>query len=233
MAHPDPRRGVFETLLVRAGRPIELDAHLGRLRSSLAALARGPVPAGTRDAVLELAAEADLGRLRVTVAPGAEPELRIAPVSREVIFPAWEGAAALRPLEVPGGLGCHKWADRTRVLAAEADPDAVPLVVDADGSVLEASRGNVFLVRGGVVVTPRADGRLLPGITRRRVVAVARAAGLKVREAPVSLGDLGAADEVFLTGAVRGIEAVRGCVDVARWSDAPVAARLAAWLEQQ
>jgi branched-subunit amino acid aminotransferase/4-amino-4-deoxychorismate lyase len=35
---PDPQQGVFETLLVLNGRPIELDAHLARLEASLKAL---------------------------------------------------------------------------------------------------------------------------------------------------------------------------------------------------
>lgn len=233
MARPDVRRGVFETLLVRGGRPLELDAHLGRLRSSLDALYDTATPAGTRDALLERARGVNLGRLRVTVAPGAGPDVRLAEVAPGLVFPGWDGALTLRPLELRGGLGAHKWADRSRVLGAEADPDTVPLVVDADGSVLEASRGNVFLVRHGVLVTPRTDGRLLPGVTRRRVLALARAAGLAVREERVTLGELLEADELFVTGAVRGIEPVRRCVDGAAWPDAPVAARLAELLRRQ
>jgi para-aminobenzoate synthetase/4-amino-4-deoxychorismate lyase len=233
MARPDVRRGVFETLLVRAGRPLELDAHLSRLRASLDAVYGTRPPAGTRDAMLERARGVALGRLRVTVAPGAGPELRLAEVAPELVFPGWHGALTLRPLEVRGGLGAHKWADRSRVLGAEADPDTLPLVVDADGSVLEASRGNVFLVRHGVLVTPRTDGRLLSGVTRRRVLALARAAGLPVREERVTFGELLAADEMFVTGAVRGIEPVSGSLDAVFWPDAPVAARLAELLRRQ
>src|SRR3954447_11852769 len=33
--HADPDRGVFETMLVLEGRPVELDAHLERLAASL------------------------------------------------------------------------------------------------------------------------------------------------------------------------------------------------------
>jgi branched-subunit amino acid aminotransferase/4-amino-4-deoxychorismate lyase len=95
-------------------------------------------------------------------------------------------------------------------------------VIDADGAVLEASRANLFLVTGGVVVTPRADGRLLPGVTRRRVLDLAVEAGLEVREAIVTLGDLAAADEVFLTGSVRGIEPVRGCDGAGEWGPGPI-----------
>ncbi len=40
-AVPDPRKGVFETLLVLDGRPVEWDAHMARLRASLSALYPG------------------------------------------------------------------------------------------------------------------------------------------------------------------------------------------------
>jgi para-aminobenzoate synthetase / 4-amino-4-deoxychorismate lyase len=169
--------------------------------------------------------------LRVTVAPGADPEVCTAPVVPSIVFPPWHGGPLLRPLVIPGGLGAHKWADRSRVEDAERDPATVPLVIDADGSVLEVSRGNVFLVTGRKLSTPPADGRILPGITRRRVLAGARAAGVPVRERPVSFDDLLAADEVFLTGAVRGVEPVRGCAG-ARWSEGPVTAELARRLRQ-
>jgi para-aminobenzoate synthetase/4-amino-4-deoxychorismate lyase len=75
--------------------------------------------------------------------------------------------------------------------------------------VLEGSRANVFAREGDALVTPPADGRILPGVTRGRVLEIARAEGAKVREEALSLERLRAADEVFLSGSVRGIEPVR------------------------
>ena len=220
--------GVFETLLVRDGRPVELDAHLARLEASLGVVFSAPLPRGAGRLVREHAAGIGLGRLRLAVDP-AGIAVRVAEVPAELLFPDWERALWLVPLEVRGGIGAHKWADRRLLEAAEAraGAGALPLVVDGDGTVLEASRGNVFLVAGGTLVTPRADGRLLPGITRRRVLELAGEAGLDVRETVVKLGDLPAADEVFVTGAVRGIEPVRGCDGEARWHEAPTASLLA------
>jgi para-aminobenzoate synthetase/4-amino-4-deoxychorismate lyase len=200
---------VFETLLVQAGQPVELDAHLGRLTASLDAVYGVRPPAGVRALVLERASGLELGRLRLTVAPGAGPDVRVAEVTRETVFPAAADGPRLHPLVIPGGLGAHKWADRTRVASAEHDPGILPLVLDRDRSVLEASRANVFLVSGGVLITPATDGRLLPGVTRRRVLSLARAAGIPVAERAVSHAELLAADEVFLTGSVRGVEPVR------------------------
>ena len=218
---PDVSRGVFETLLVRHGRPVELDAHLERLGASVEALYGARVPAGAEALVRDRARGLRLGRLRLTVAPTGGGQLgadtRVANVADEVVFPDRE--VALAPAVVEGGLGPHKWADRDLLERLEADAgDAVPLLVDGDGSVLEASRANVFAVEGGAVLTPPADGRILPGVTRARVIALAGA-----REEPLTLDRLLAAGEVFLTGAVRGVEPVR---------DGAVTRRVAAALQR-
>jgi para-aminobenzoate synthetase/4-amino-4-deoxychorismate lyase len=216
-SHPDQRVGVFETLLVRDGRPIELDAHMERLRSSLATLYDAPVPPGTELLLLDQARELTLGRLRLTVAPNGDDTLaanvRVAPVEPAQVFPAFERAASLVRLLVPGGLAGHKWADRTIVEPMEAT-GAVPLILDGDDAVLEASRANVFIVESGEIVTPPLDGRLLAGVTRRRILEL-----LPVREEPVGLDRLLAADEVFLTGSIRGVEPVRDFETTRQWTE--------------
>jgi branched-chain amino acid aminotransferase len=64
----------------------------------------------------------------------------------------------------------------------------------------EVSSCNVFVVKGGVVATPDTRGTILPGITRKSVIELARDRGYKVEERLVSIDDLVAADEVFCTG---------------------------------
>jgi para-aminobenzoate synthetase / 4-amino-4-deoxychorismate lyase len=230
-SHPDQRLGVFETLLVRDGRPVELDAHLERLRSSLDALYDAPVPPGTELLVLDQARALTLGRLRLTVAPNGPGKLaatvRVAPVEPEQVFPAFARAAALVRLVVPGGLGSHKWADRTIVESVEA-AGAVPLILDGDDAVIEASRANVFIVESGEMVTPPDDGRLLAGVTRRRLLEL-----LPVREEPVSLDRLLAADEVFLTGSVRGVEPVRDFERTRQWTEGTLTGVVADHLRRQ
>lgn len=233
---PDPAEGVFETTLVVNGKALEVDAHLARLESSLDALYGLPLPAEARSLVEGAAAATELGRLRLTVVPDAGTPIasvRVAAVEQELVFPDWEHAVELAPVTVPGGIGAHKWADRRLLERAEAEVGpAVPLVVDSDGAPLEGSRGNLFLVRDGVVVTPPADGRLLPGITRAQAIAVARDLGIEVREEPVRPDDLAEADEAFLTGGVRGVEPVRRCVGVSEWDSGEVTTRVAAELRR-
>jgi len=218
--------------LVRAGRPLELDAHLERLDASLRALFGAGAPAEARELVLDHARGEDLARLRLTVAADDRSTLRaevaVAPVDPSLVLPGWNRAVELAPLLVGGGIGRHKWADRRLLAGAEAElAPRVPLLVDQDGSVLEASRGNLFLVRDGVLVTPPTDGRILPGVTRWRVLQFAAALDIPLREEAIALERLADAAEVFVTGAVRGIEPVRGCDGILFGREGPTTAALA------
>jgi para-aminobenzoate synthetase / 4-amino-4-deoxychorismate lyase len=229
---PDPALGVFETLLVVGGRPVELDPHLARLDASLQALFDAPAPPAARELVLDHARGADLARLRITVAPGERRELAatvaVAAVDASLVLPGPERALELAPLVVPGGIGAHKWADRGLLAGAEADAaPRLPLLLDRDGAVLEVSRGNLFVVDDGILVTPPTDGRILPGVTRRRVLELAEALDVPVREDVVGFDRLRGTAEVFVTGAVRGIEPVRACDGAVLASEGRITATLA------
>jgi len=237
--------GVFETLLVLDGRPVEWEAHLARLRASLAVLYpdRNPpdleVPATDRPwdgSTTRATAEA----MRITVARSASGRLTPTVASRPAPgeFPVqWTGntpvpSIALGGTPIAGGfLGPHKWADRSLLDEVQAGlPDgALPLIVDGD-EVLEASRANVFAVRDGALFTPPLDGRILPGVTRMRVLQLAATLEIEACEEPLSRGDLRAADEVFLTGSLRGIEPAAALDEQPLAGGGEVAAKLAAEL---
>jgi len=201
-------------MLVLDGRPVELEAHMERLSLSLRSLFGIDLPRETRESVLDGARPVEHGKLRITIVPRPDgsPTTAIAttPVERPLVFPDPTGAVVLRTVVVDGGLGEHKWADRDLLERAEAGAPAgvVPLLVDRDGWVLEAARGSVFAPRDGRLLTPPTDGRILPGIARRRVIEVADSLGIETREGPLALADL-RAGEAFLAGSVRGIEPVR------------------------
>jgi para-aminobenzoate synthetase/4-amino-4-deoxychorismate lyase len=228
---PDPAAGVFSTTLVADGRAAETDAHLTRLERSLGELYGVPVPAGTRELIADGAAGLRLGRLRVTVLPGEQPTVRTAEVDESTVFPST--LTDLAPVTVAGWTGAHKWADR-RLLdrAQEQVGSALPLLLDPDGTVLEASRSNVFAVVDGALVTPALDGRVLPGVARARVIELARAAGISVAERVLTLDELAAADEVFLTGGVRGVEPAGSCEGVGEWDSGGISAQVAAELQR-
>jgi para-aminobenzoate synthetase / 4-amino-4-deoxychorismate lyase len=212
---PDPQKGIFETLLVVDGRPVELDAHLDRLAASIEALYGVAAAADPREEIVERARGLELGRLRATLAPGADgrlgTEIVTAEVDPAVVFPGLERAVSVHTILLEGGLGAHKWVDRALIEETEArlPADAVAVLVDHGGAVLEGLRANVFAVNGETLATPPADGRILPGIARRRVAKAAEAVGLALDETELTVGDLMTADEVFLAGSVRGVEPVR------------------------
>ncbi len=198
---PDPALGVFETLLVTDGRIHGLDGHLGRMDRSLRDLYTLARPARLPEQLeARAAALSGLHRLQVDAFPrdGAlEIELTTSPLT--------PGAAPLvlgTPVLVPGGLGEHKWRDRRRIEALTTS-DCVPLMMDRDGCLLEAVWGNLWLREGERLITPPADGRLLPGVTRARLIELAPALGFAAAEEPVSVARAIDASEVFLTSSLR------------------------------
>jgi branched-chain amino acid aminotransferase len=74
------------------------------------------------------------------------------------------------------------------------------LMLNHKGEVAEASGDNIFAVKHGVITTPPSSCGALEGLTRNKVMELAREAGYEVREAPMARYDLYVADEVFLTG---------------------------------
>ena len=74
-----------------------------------------------------------------------------------------------------------------------------------DGSVAEGSTSNVFAVVGGQIWTPGEEVGILDGITRAKVMELARGAGITVVERRIQPDELRGADEAFLTSATRGV----------------------------
>lgn len=221
----DVSRGVFETLLVVDGRPVQLDAHLARLDASVRAVYGTTVRAGLEDAVHRHVAHlTGRQRLRIDAAP-RDGDVRISMTAADVgpAQTAWD----LVPRLVPGGQGPHKWSDRTRLAASTGDE---PLLLDTDGSVLETARGNLFAVLDDGLHTPALDGRLLPGTVRARVIEAAGHLGLPVFQHRMTTATLAEATEVFATNALRGIVPVTSCEGVGSWPAGPVTARIAAAL---
>lgn len=71
---------------------------------------------------------------------------------------------------------------------------------DGAGDVVEFGTSNLFLAKDGRAVTPAANGTFLAGVTRMRVLALLRAAGVEVEERRIAADELLAAEEVFSTG---------------------------------
>jgi branched-chain amino acid aminotransferase len=74
------------------------------------------------------------------------------------------------------------------------------LMLNHKGEVAECTGDNLFVVRGGKLLTPPPDAGILEGITRGAVMELATAAGIDCREVTLVRHDLYTADECFLTG---------------------------------
>jgi para-aminobenzoate synthetase/4-amino-4-deoxychorismate lyase len=201
----DASRGVFETILVAGGRPHEIEGHLARLGHSTRALYGEPLPAGLAAELGQAAHGHARARMRVDYVPGRPPLIDVAPF--EEVLP--DQAVAIEPVYVAAGFGAHKLADRAwleeveRLIGGEG---VRPLLVSPAGALLETTRTNVFLERGGELATPPLDGAILPGVVRSLVIAWARRLGIALAERPLSIEDLQAADAVLLTSSLRLLE---------------------------
>ena len=100
---------------------------------------------------------------------------------------------------------------------AEAD-DA--LFLNVDGHVTEATTSNLWIVESDTVVTPPLPDGLLAGVTRDWLLAQCRELGIAAREDSIDAARLRTADEVFLSGTIKGVMPV-GWIDGVAVADGP------------
>jgi branched-chain amino acid aminotransferase len=74
------------------------------------------------------------------------------------------------------------------------------IVLTEAGKVSEGSAENLFMVRGGKLVTPGVNDDILEGITRAGIIEIAAELGIPVVERQIDRSELYIADEIFLVG---------------------------------
>ncbi len=215
---------VFETLRTYGGEPFALADHLARLARS-AAMIGITMPITAADLAIEVrlavrAARDDESYVRVTItrgtgALGLDPGLARDPLRVILVEPFTPPPAALyrdgvravttrldRPADAaPGAKITNYLASLLALQIAKAAGAHEALLLDARGEVIEGTTSNVFLVQGGVLVTPPEDAGLLAGITRAQVLDIAGELGIPVRFA--TFAPAIAAQEAFLTSSLR------------------------------
>jgi 4-amino-4-deoxychorismate lyase len=242
--------GVFETLLVRAGRPRFLDAHLARLSRGCARLRipfaalrelradiEAAVALAPRLAVLKIVVTRGSALRRGYAADGAETPRRIVSLWNAAPFEIGDGVTlartSLRVTDQPALAGIKHLNRLENVLAsneARASGAFDALLLGADDRLVSGAMSNVFIVRSGVLSTPLVDRAGVEGVMRGVVLRECAALGLTVTQKNLMLEDLFGASEVFVTNARIGVVPVRrvgehsfGMNDIAR--------RLAAHIE--
>ena len=92
------------------------------------------------------------------------------------------------------------------IQAIDAGADEA-LMLDPHGFVASCNSTNFFIVRNGELWT--STGRYnFKGITRGKIVSIAREHGMAVRETDFTLAETWSADEAFVTGTLGGVTPV-------------------------
>tara|TARA_Y100000817_G_scaffold103247_1_gene80896 strand:- start:85 stop:1008 length:924 start_codon:yes stop_codon:yes gene_type:complete len=82
------------------------------------------------------------------------------------------------------------------------EPDASPLLLDYDEHISESIYANFFIVKDNTIQTPPLQN-ILPGITRKKIINLAKQLGLKVEEKNLTLEEVHSAEEAFFTSTSR------------------------------
>lgn len=234
--------GLFETMAAVDGRIPRLDLHLERLVAGCARLA---IPCPPRAAL-----EGDFARLvpvagravvklivtRGSGARGYAPPAQSVP-TRIVSASPWpeyperlyrDGirvrVCSLR-LGTNPALAGLKHLCRLEYVLAQLELRGADvqqgLLLDARELVVGGTSSNVFIARAGTIRTPALTHAGVQGVMRRTVCGTARELGLHVEEAELTLAEVVAADEIFMTNAVFGLWPVTS-IDSRRFDIGPV-----------
>jgi len=215
---------VWEGLRVYDGRIAELDGHLQRLQDSAKTLAFENVPPSekVRAAVfetLEANGMRDGAHIRLTLTRGEKVTSGMNPRFNQsgctlIVLAEWkppvysdEGIRLITAATRRNTPECldskiHHNNLLNNILASiEANVAGVDaaIMLDVNGFVSETNDTNLFLVKGGALLTPHADS-CLPGLTRRMILDICEQERIPANERNISLSELYTADEVFTTG---------------------------------
>jgi branched-chain amino acid aminotransferase len=218
--------GLFESLRASGGVPYLLERHLERLYGGAGELGFEGMP--TRELLTEqigatlARAGLDDTYLRITVTrgrggappapPSGSPTVVIAALPAPPVRDPAEGVhVALIGSPPQHGPKAKSTSRQSAVMArrrAERAGAAEGLYVSGHGRALEGTSSNVFAVCDGRLLTPPAED-CLPGVTRGRLLELARQDGLEALEAPLTVAQLLGAQEAFLSNAVQGLRSIQ------------------------
>ncbi len=221
-------RGVFTTLAIYQGQPFLWREHWTRLCDHAA---RAGVDAGGFDEATVRAALARLlavnkverGRARITMLARAVRGLWKMESADGLTTDLLITTGAARPFP-DEGLALTVSPYRTNTLSPLAGIKSINFLerilsweeargrdfdeavrMNERGEVVSATLANIFWVKNSTLHTPALSTGALAGTTRARVVELAAEMSIPVVEGVYDLGDLGDADEIFLTSAVLGL----------------------------
>jgi 4-amino-4-deoxychorismate lyase len=223
--------GLFETILVRGGKPRFVEAHLARLALGCTRLAI-PFTAQRelRSEIADACAQAPaLAILKIVVTRGSALRRGYVPDGREiprrVLTLSQSGplpesvrdgvsmvVASARLGDNPLLGGIKHLSRIENVMAAEQARAAGAfdaLLTGADGRLVSGAMSNLFVLRAGVLQTPPVDRAGVAGVMRGIVLRECACLDIAIAEHHLMPGDLHSADEAFITNARIGVVPVR------------------------
>ncbi|TXD50393.1 MULTISPECIES: aminotransferase class IV [unclassified Polaribacter] len=94
------------------------------------------------------------------------------------------------------------------IYAKENDLDNCVLINEKKG-VVEVANANIFVLKGNVIKTPALTEGCIKGIVRGKVIEIiAKNPGFTLEETTISPFEIQKADEVFITNAIMGVQAI-------------------------
>jgi 4-amino-4-deoxychorismate lyase len=234
--------GLFETFRTYGGRPYLLKQHMERLTSGCEAIGIRYNPDlnvlqamittlleanGLNEGYIRLTVTAGIGELGLPSNDYEQPTelmlVKALPPHNERLYDEGkelrllktvrntpEGAFRLKSLHYMNNIIAKR-----ELLASAASASAEGLMVSHEGLLAEGIVSNLFFVQEGIIYTPSTDIGILPGITRQRVIELARERGYTVREGHYFYDELLAAEEVWLTTSIQELVPVTRLTDEA------------------
>ncbi len=213
--------GVYETLRTYNGKIWQLDEHLKRLKKSADLLHLKY--AWTQKQIgdwVKMTVEKNKfreSRIRITVTRG-ENGFDFLSTRKPTICIQVKELKAQKPVVYAKGVDAISF-QMERTIPKAKSLNVLPLIlaqekmkkekayeailVSEKGFVREGTITNVFMIRGGIIITPRSN--ILEGTTRETILKFAKSAGFKIQIVDFKLSELWKADEAFITNAPRGI----------------------------
>ena len=213
---------VYEVVGVLGGRLLDFAHHMARLESSLGKLSIPPPidREGILAAFRELIRRNGImeGLVYVQITRGREERDFVHGTDlRPTVFMFTQVTASSTSPYVESGVSLQsvpdiRWARRDiktvnllgQVLAKQAAHDSgayEALMVDPDGHVTECGATSFFMFRDKTIITRPLSNDILPGVTRRAVVALCKRDQIGLEERPFTLEEACEAEEAFITGA--------------------------------
>lgn len=212
--------GVYEVIPVYGGRPLRLQEHMVRLENSLRGIRMvPPLSSDEWSAVFSRLIQGSADQsiyLQVTRGVAPKRDHVIPPDIEPTVFAM---CTPIAPLPTSGVRAitvddirwqwCHIKAITllANVLLRQeaADRGCTEAILISHGHAVEGAASNLFVSVEGVLVTPPKGKELLPGITRDLVLELASQHGIEAVERPITVAELQAAPEVWLTSSTREI----------------------------